>query len=91
MKQVTKFLYWSSQAGASALGSLLAIFIVGGVAAVLGLAIDRSQVFFKGLSADASNTIYTLEIAFSASVIIFLVAVIINHWLSEKSDANQGV
>jgi hypothetical protein len=85
------FRQWSSKGGASAIGSLLAILIVGAVGAILGIAIDKSQVFFTGLSADASNTIWTLEVCFGASFMIFLIAVIINHWISEKSDANQGV
>lgn len=87
----TKFLEWSSAGGASAVGSLLAILIVGAVIAILGFAIQKSQMFFTGLSADASNTIWTLEIAFGVCGVIFLIAVVLNHLINEKSDANQGV
>jgi hypothetical protein len=89
--KLTYFIKWSSAGGASAVGSLLAILIVGAVTAVLGFAIQKSQMFFTGLSADASNTIWTLEIAFGASAVIFLIAVLLNHLINEKSDANQGV
>jgi len=87
----TNFLKWSSAGGAGAVGSLLAILIVGAVIAILGYALQISQKFFTGLSADASNTIWTLEIAFGACGIIFLIAVLLNHLINEKSDANQGV
>lgn len=87
----TQFLKWSSAGGASAVGSLLAILIVGAVIAILGFAIQTSQAYFTGLSADASNTIWTLEIAFGACSVIFLIAVVLNHLINEKSDANQGV
>lgn len=77
-------------AGASALGTLFAICIVGAVAVCLGYSIDVSNQFFTGLSADASNTIFLLEIGFGAAIILFLIAAIINHWMNEKSEANQG-
>ncbi len=77
--------------GASTAGSIFAIIIVGAVAAALGLAIDQSNQFFTGLSADASNTIFYLEVAFGIVCILFLIAVIINHWLNEKSKSNMGV
>lgn len=77
--------------GASTAGSLLAVLIVGAVACGLGLALDLSNPFFTNLSADASNTIFYLEVAFGIVGILFLIAVIINHWLNEKSAANGGV
>ena len=77
--------------GASTAGAIFAIFLVGAVAAVLGLAIDRSNKFFTGLSADASNTIFYLEVAFGIVCILVLIAIIINHWLNEKSQSNMGV
>ena len=91
MMNFTQFIKWSSNGGAGIAGGLLAIVIVGAVIAILGLAIDKSQVMFTGLSADASNTIWTLELAFGATAVIFLILVILNVLLSEKSDANQGV
>lgn len=78
-------------AGASTIGSLLAIIIVGAVGAVLYYALDKSMPFFTGLSADASNTIWFLLIGFTACFILFLIALVINAWINEKSDANQGV
>lgn len=76
--------------GASAVGSLLNIIIVGGVLAVLGYAMDKSNFIFTGLSADASNTIYALRIGFWVAGFLYLIATIINHWINEKSMANQG-
>lgn len=78
-------------AGASTIGSLMALLIVGAVGCILYYAIDKSNKMFTGLSADASNTIFYLEIAFGSCFILFLIAVVLNHWINEKSDANQGV
>jgi hypothetical protein len=77
--------------GASTIGSILAIFLVGGVGAVLYMVLDKFNQLFVGLSADATNTINTLEIAFGVTFVLFLIAVIINNWLNEKSEQNQGV
>lgn len=81
----------NEMAGAGAIGHLLAILIVGAVAAIVGLVLQKSQPLFTGLSADASNTIWYLEIGFLALPTLFLIAVIISHWINEKSSANQGV
>jgi NADH:ubiquinone oxidoreductase subunit 6 (subunit J) len=89
--RMTTQLITNEHAGASAIGSLLAILIVGAVGTILYFAIDKLNVSFTGLSADATNTINTLEILFVASFVIFLVFVIVNHWINEKSDANGGV
>lgn len=80
-------------AGASALGSILAIFIVGAVGVVLYTALDKLNAVFAagGLSQDCVNTINTLEILFTASFVIFLVFTIVNHWINEKNEANGGV
>ena len=87
---IDEFLIWSSKAGASAIGTLLNIIIVGGVLACLGWAMDKSNFIFTGLSADASNTIFSLRVAFWVSGFLFIIASIINHWITEKSMANQG-
>lgn len=89
--QKTNFFAWASKAGASAIGSLLNIVVVGAVCAVLGYALDKSNMFFTGLSADASNTIHALTIGFWVAPFLYLIAVIVNHWITEKSNANQGV
>jgi hypothetical protein len=85
-----KLIEWSSRAGASAIGSLLSVVMVGAVFAVIGYALDKSNIFFTGLSADASNTIHYLSIGFWVAPFLYLIAVIINHWITEKSSANQG-
>ena len=78
--------------GVSAIGHMLAIILVGGIAAVLGVVVDKgNNIFFTGLSADAANTIYSLEMAFLAAPLLYIIAVIISHWINEKSMANQGV
>lgn len=79
-------------AGASALGSLFAIFVIGMVGSVLGYAIDKSNFMFVGLaSQDASNTIFYLETGFWVAFVLILVAVVLNHWINEKNSGNQGV
>ena len=85
------FLTWSSQAGASALGTLFNTIVVGMVCLPLGLAIDRSHMMFVGMSADAMNTVGYLQVAFYAAPFLYFIMSIINHWLSEKSAANQNV
>lgn len=73
------------------IGSLLAIIVVGAVGCILWLVVQKSHIMFTGLSGDASNTIFYLEVGLSASFIIFLIAVVLNHWINEKSDRNQDV
>jgi hypothetical protein len=78
-------------AGASAIGHLFAVLIVGAVGAILEYTIYKSQFMFTGLSQDASNTIFYLENGMLAVAILYLIAVILSHWINEKSSANQGV
>lgn len=78
-------------AGASAVGHLFAILIVGAIGAVLEYVIFKSQFMFTGLSADASNLIFFLETAMGAVFVLFMIAVILSHWINEKNAANQGV
>ena len=78
----------NEEAGAGAIGSLYAIFIVGLIEAILGYVIYKMQPVFVGLSANGSNTIYILEAGFLAIPLIWLIALIVNHWLNEKSEAN---
>jgi hypothetical protein len=88
---MTKKVIDSESAGAALWAAPLVLFIVGCIGMILAYALQKSQGFFTGLSADASNTIWTLEVAFVGSFIIFFIAVILNAWITEKSDANQGV
>ena len=88
---MTKQKTLNEMAGASAAGLLLVLLIVGLVAGVLGLALQKAQPMFTGLSGDGSNTIWTLEVLFGVSAFIVFLAAAINHLISEKSDANQGV
>lgn len=81
----------NSDAGAGVAGTLMVIVMVGAITAVLGLALDRSSFMFTGLSADASNSIFYLMIAFSISAFLVFLVAIINMWITDKSDANQGV
>ena len=77
----------------SAIGSLMNILIVGAVWAVMGVVVVKLNAYANtlGLSADAMNTIYFLEVAFSVSCVIYLVAIILNHWINSKNEANMGV
>jgi ABC-type sulfate transport system permease subunit len=79
--------------GASLFGSGLNILIVGGVWAILGVVVVKLNAYANtlGLSADGMNTIYFLEVAFAASGLLYLIAIILNHWIVEKNSANQGV
>ena len=83
--------YDNSFAGASAIGHLFAVLIVGAVGAILEYTVYKSQFMFTGLSQDASNTIFYLEYGMLAVGILFLIAVILSHWINEKNAANQGV
>ena len=77
--------------GASAIGHLFAIVIVGAIGAILEYVIYKSQFMFTGLSADASNLIFYLETGMGVVFILFLIAVVISHWLNEKSASNANV
>jgi hypothetical protein len=78
-------------AGASAIGHLFAVLIVGCLGAILEFVVYKSQFMFTGLSQDASNTIFYLENGMLVVAILFLIAVILSHWINEKSSANQGI
>ena len=76
----------------SMLGMLFNILIVGAFASITGWEIDKSNFAFQGMSADASNFIRMMMIAFGiAMMIIFMIACVINHFINEKSEANQNV
>lgn len=77
----------------SLFGTGLNILVVGGVWAILGVVVVKLNTYANtlGLSVDGMNTIYFLEVAFSVSALLYLVAVILNHWINSKSAANQGV
>ena len=77
----------------SLFGTGLNILIVGGVWAVLGVVVVKLNTYANtlGLSADGMNTIYFLEIAFAASGLLYLIALVINHWISAKNESNAGV
>lgn len=77
----------------SLFGTGLNILVVGGVWAILAVVVVKLNTYANtlGLSADGMNTIYFLEVAFSVSALLYLVAVILNHWINSKSAANQGV
>lgn len=81
----------NEMAGASAIGHLFAILVVGAVGAVLEYVIFKSQFMFTGLSADASNTIFYLETGMLAVPVLFIIAVILSHFINEKNSANAGV
>lgn len=77
----------------STVGSLTNIIIVGGVWCVLGVVVVKLNAYANtlGLSADGMNTIYFLEVAFAISGVLYLIAVILNAWITAKSEANMGV
>ena len=79
--------------GASLFGTGLNIFVVGGVWAILGVVVVKLNTYANtlGLSADGMNTIYFLEIAFGISGLLFLIASVLNYWITSKNDANAGV
>ena len=79
----------NEEAGAGAIGSLYAIFVVGLIESILGYVIFKMQPVFVGLSANGSNTVYILEAGFLVIPVIWLVALVVNHWLNEKSEANM--
>jgi ABC-type sulfate transport system permease subunit len=79
--------------GASLFGTGLNILVVGGVWAILGVVVVKLNTYANtlALSADAMNTIYFLEVAYGVAGLLYLIAVILNHWIVEKNAANQGV
>lgn len=79
--------------GGSAIGTLTNIVVVGGVWGVLAVVVVKLNAYANtlGMSADGANTIYFLEIAFMASLAIYLIALVLNHWINSKNEANMGV
>ena len=77
----------------SILGSLTNLLVVGAVWAIGGLVIVKVIQYANGLgmSADAANTVYIFSIAYGISGILYLIAVILNHWIVNKSEASMGV
>ncbi len=77
----------------SLFGSGLNILVVGAVWAILAVVVVKLNAYANtsGLSADGMNTIYFLEVAFGVSALLYLIAVILNHWINSKNDANAGV
>lgn len=78
-------------AGTSAVGHLMAIIITGFIGIVVEYVIQKSNPSFTGLSQDATNTIQFLEVALVYFFMFFLIAIIISHYINEKSMSNQGV
>jgi hypothetical protein len=79
--------------GGSAFGSLTNILIVGVVWAVLGVVLLKVNQFMTTLplSVDCINTVTILEVAYGVSGVIYLLAVVINHWINSKSLASAQV
>jgi len=77
----------------SLFGTGLNILIVGAVWAILGVVVVKLNTYANtlGLSADGMNTVYFLEVAFGISGLLYLIAVILNHWITSKNEANAGV
>jgi uncharacterized BrkB/YihY/UPF0761 family membrane protein len=86
-----KHLYDNAIAGTSAVGHLMAIIITGFIGIVVEYVIQKSNPSFTGLSQDATNTIQFLEVALVYVFMIYLIAIIISHYINEKSMSNQGV
>lgn len=79
--------------GGSTLGTLANIIVVGAVWAVLAVVVTKLNSYANtlGMSADGMNTVYFLEVAFMASLALYLVVLILNHWINSKNEANMGV
>ena len=77
----------------SLFGTGLNIFVVGGVWAILAVVVIKLNAYANtlGLSADGMNTIYFLEVAFGVSALLYLIAAILNHWITSKNEASGGV
>jgi len=77
----------------SAFGSSTALVIVAGVWAVLGVALYQIETYANGmqLPQDAYNFINIMNYAWVAVMGVFLILIVINHWLNSKSDASMGV
>lgn len=81
----------AEMAGAGALGHLMAIIITGFIGVCVEYVIQLSNPSFTNLSQDATNTITFLEMGLAAIFILYLIAVIVSHYINEKSASNQGV
>lgn len=70
----------------SLFGSLTAIFIVGGIWIGLGVALVKLEQYANSmdLPQDAYNVITMGNVAWWAGLVIFLVLIVINHWLNSK-------
>jgi len=77
----------------SLFGTGLNILIVGAVWAILGVVVVKLNTYANtlGLSAEGMNTIFFLEVAFGISGLLYLIAVILNHWITSKNEASGGV
>ena len=77
----------------STLGSLTNLLVVGAVWAIGGLVVVKMIQYANTLhlSADASNTIYMLSVAYGVAGILYFIAVILNHWIVSKNEASMGV
>ena len=77
----------------SLFGTGLNILIVGAVWAILAVVVVKLNTYANtlGLSAEAMNTIFFLEVAFGVSGLLYLIAVILNHWITSKNEASGGV
>ena len=77
----------------STIGSLVNLVVVGAVWCVLGVVVVKLNTYANGmgLAQDAMNTIYYLEIGFWISGFLYLMAVILNHWINSKNEASMGV
>ena len=77
----------------SLFGTGLNILIVGAVWAILGVVVVKLNTYANtlGLSAEGMNTIFFLEVAFGISGLLYLIAVILNHWITSKNEASTGV
>lgn len=69
----------------------MAIVITGFIGVIVEYVIQKSNPSFTGLSQDATNTIQFLEMAVIYFFVLFLIAVIISHYINEKNMSNQGV
>jgi hypothetical protein len=43
------------------------------------------------MSQDASNAVYTLSVAYGVCGVLYLIAVILNHWITAKNASSMGV
>lgn len=77
----------------SAFGSLTNLFIVGLVWAVFGAVLAAINAMIPGwhLSQAAMNLIWIMEVAYMFLPIIYLILVVLNHWINTKNEQNARV